>query len=165
MEIEQIYRNVDTIILTHLMVSDNAMQYMQALGYNGFKRYHRYFTKELLCKHINLEVCYYDRYQKVLKAPVDAPIYEPTTLKIHLEKWKELLARHIQELGELNQEHFDVVGITNNVIEELVCCFMKKLEKVNKWIMRFNESNWNSMECHYVDDCLHKKMKEKEEGE
>jgi len=165
MEIEQIYKNVDTIILSHLMVSDSAMQYTQALGYNGFKRMHKCLTKELLCKHIELETCYFDIYQKVLNAPVDTPTYNPTTLKSHLEKWKELLARHIQELGELNQEHFDVVGVTNHIIEDLIHCFIKKLEKVNRYIKRFNESDWNSMDCHMVDDCLHKKYKKMEEGE
>lgn len=165
MEIEQIYKNVDNIILTHLMINDDAMKHMQALGYNGFKRYHRHFEKELLCKHIDLEVCYYDRFQKILDTIVNAPQYSPMSLKNHLERWKELLARHIQELGELNQEHFDMVGVTNDIIECLIGCFVRKLEKVNRWIMRFNESNWDSKEMHYVDDCLHKKMKKKEEGD
>ena len=38
MEIEQIYKNVDNIILTHLMINDKAMKHCQSLGYNGFKR-------------------------------------------------------------------------------------------------------------------------------
>ena len=165
MEIEQIYKNVDNIILTHLMINDKAMKHCQSLGYNGFKRLHKYETKYLLCLHQKLETCYFDKYQKVLDTNIDIPIYNPIDLKEHLEKWKELLNRSIQELGELNQEHFDVIGITNGIIEDLICCFMKKYEKVNRWIARFNESMWNSIECHYVDDCLHKKMKEKEEGE
>jgi hypothetical protein len=163
MEIEQIYKNVDNIILTHLMINDDAMKITQSLGYNGFKRLHRYETKYLLCKHQELENSYFDKYQKVLNANVSNPIYNPISLKDHLEKWRDLLTRHIQELGELNQEHFDVIGITNCIIEDTICCFMKKLEKVNRWIMRFNESDWNSVEIHYVDDCLHKKMKKKEE--
>ena len=43
--------------------------------------------------------------------------------------------------------------------------FVKKLEKVNRWIMRFNESQWNPIDIHKVDDDLHKKMKKKEENE
>ena len=165
MEIEQIYKNVDTIILTHLMINDTAMAYTQSFGYNGFKRLHRHLTKELLCKHLKLENCYFDKYQKILDAPVDTPNYKPMNLKNHLERWKELLERHIQELGELNQEHFDLIGTTNSIIEDIIHCFLKKYEKVNRWIIRFNESNWSSIDCHYVDDCLHKKMKKKEEGE
>lgn len=165
MEIEQIYKNVDNIILTHLMINDKAMKHCQSLGYNGFKRLHKYEAKYLLCLHQQLENCYFDKYQKILDINVDIPVYNPIDLKEHLEKWKILLNRSIQELGELNQEHFDIVGITNSIIEDLICCFMKKYEKVNRWINRFNESMWNSTEIHYVDDCLHKKMKEKEEGE
>lgn len=165
MEIEQVYKNVDNLILTHLMINDDAMKYMQSLGYNGFKRLHRCLVKELLKKHQKLENCYFEKYQKVLNTAVDSTIYEPTTLKYHLEKWKELLFRGIQELGELNQEHFDIVGITNSIIEDLICCFTAKYEKVCRWIMRFNESDWNSIDCHYVDDYLHKKMKNIEERE
>ena len=165
MEIEQLYKNVDNIILTHLMINDKAMKHCQALGYNGFKRLHRCETKYLLCLHQKLENCYFNRYQKVLNAEVENPIYNPIDFKEHLEKWKELLLKDIQELGELNQEHFDTVGMTNSIIEDLICCFIKKLEKVNRWITRFNESMWNSIDCHSVDDYLHKKIKKKEEGE
>lgn len=165
MEIEQIYKNVDNIILTHLMINDKAMKITQSLGYNGFKRLHRCETKYLLCKHIDLENCYFDKYQKVLESNVNVPVYNPISLKEHLEKWKELLNRSIQELGELNQEHFDIIGITNGIIEDLICCFMKKYEKTCRWIARFNESDWNSIEMHSVDDCLHSKYKKKEEGE
>ena len=165
MEIEQIYKNVDNIVLTHLMINDDAMKVCQSLGYNGFKRLHRCLTKELLCEHIKLENCYFDRFQKVLNTKVNFSQYAPMDLKNHLEKWKELLTRHIQELGELNQEHFDVLGVTSETIECVIHILVKKLEKVNRWIIRFNESNWNSMEIHYVDDCLHKKYKKMEEGE
>ena len=87
------------------------------------------------------------------------------SFKDHLEKWKALLESGIQELGELNQEHFDLIGVTSETIECVMCIFVKKLEKVNRWIMRFNESDWNPIDIHKVDDALHKKMKEKEEGD
>lgn len=165
MEIEQIYKNVDNLIMTHLAIHDNAMKICQSLGYNGFKRLHRCKVKYLLCKHIELENCYFDKYQKVLTTNAMTITYTFTNLKEHLEKWKDLLHRAIQELGELNQEHFDIVGMTNCIIDDLICCFVKKYEKVCRYIARFNESNWNSMELHLVDDCLHEKMKKKEEGE
>ena len=165
MEIEQIYKNVDNLVLTHLMLNDEAMKIMQSLGYNGFKRLHRYNTKCLLCYHHQLENYFYDRYQRVLNTRVDFTSYNPLDLKAHLEKWKSLLESSIQELSELNQEHFDVVGVTNYIIEDLICDFVKHLEKVNRWIIRFNESLWSSIDCHMVDDCLHAKMKKKEEGE
>lgn len=165
MEIEQIYMNVDKIILSHLMINDTAMQYCQALGYNGFKRYHRYEAKYLMCKHQELETSYFDRYRKILVSDIDAPIYSPVDLKEHLSSWKNLLETDIQQLSELNQEHFDIVGMTNCIIEEIICDFIKKLEKVNRWISRFDESMWNSIDCRIVDDYLHLKMKKKEEGE
>lgn len=166
MEIEQIYKNVDNILIEHIMLNDDAMKYMQSYGFNGFKRLHRYLEKELVCLHQQLENCFYDKYQKVLTTTnLSTSSYQPLDLKSHLEKWGNQLNRAIQELGELNQAHFDAVGITNNIIEDTICIFLKKHEKVSRWIKRFNESNWNSLDCHIVDDRLHEKMKKKEEGD
>lgn len=165
MTIEEIYKSADNIILTHLMINDEAMKYTQSMGYNGFKRMHRCLVKKLLKKHLMLSTCYFDRYNKILDVRVDKPSYSPMSLKGHFEKWKELLERHIQELGELNQEHFDLVGCSNEIIECVMHKFVRKLEKVNRWILRFNESNWNPIELHNVDDYIHKKYKKKEEEE
>lgn len=165
MELEQIFKNIDNIIVNHIMINDKAMKITQSLGYNGFKRLHRYNEKCLLHLHQKLENCYFDKYRKILDANIDTPIYNPIDLKAHLEKWKLLLELNIQELGELNQEHFDLIGVTNSIVEELICKFNHDYEKVCRWITRFNESNWNSIDCHLVDDCLHNKIKKKEEGE
>ncbi len=78
---------------------------------------------------------------------------------------ENFIRNSIQELGELNQEHFDLVGVTCETIECVMQLFVKKLEKVNRRIMRFNESNWNAIDIHKVDDDLHWKMKKKEEGD
>ena len=45
MTIEEIYKKADNIIITHLMVNDDAMKITQSIGYNGFKRFHRYMAK------------------------------------------------------------------------------------------------------------------------
>ena len=165
MTIEEIYKRTDNLIITHLMVNDDAMKITQSIGYNGFKRLHRYLAKELMCKHQWLNCQYFDRFRKTFETDISIPTYKPVSFKDHLEKWKDLLEKGIQELGELNQEHFDVVGVTNETIECVICIFVKKLEKVNRWIMRFNESNWNAIDIHKVDDDLHCKMKKKEEGD
>ena len=78
---------------------------------------------------------------------------------------ENFIRNSIQEWGELNQEQFDLVGVTCETIECVMQLFVKKLEKVNRWIMRFNESNWNAIDIHKVDDDLHCKMKKKEEGD
>ena len=165
MTIEEIYKRADNLIITHLMVNDDAMKITQSIGYNGFKRMHRYMAKELMCKHQYLNCIYFDRFRKTFETDISIPTYKPVSFKDHLEKWKALLESGIQELGELNQEHFDLIGVTSEPIECVMNLFVKKLEKVNRWIMRFNESNWNSMDLHCVDDYIHKKYKEMEEGD
>ena len=162
MTIEEIYKRADNLIITHLMVNDDAMKICQSIGYNGFKRLHRCLAKELMCKHQWLNCTYFDRFRKTFETDISIPSYKPVSFKDHLEKWKTLLENGIQELGELNQEYFDLIGFNNEVLECVASIFAKKLEKVNRWITRFNESSWNSIDIHLVDDELHKKMKEKE---
>ena len=162
MTIEEIYKRADNLIITHLMINDDAMKITQSIGYNGFKRFHRHLAKELMCKHQWLNCDYYDRFRKTFETNISIPTYKPISFKDHLEKWKKLLEDGIQELGELNQEYFDVVGTTNKIFECVIDCFVHKLEKVNRWIIRFNDSNWDAGFIHLVDDKLHEKMKEKE---
>lgn len=162
MDLEQIYKGIDNIIVNHIMLNDKAMQITQSLGFNGFKRFHRYNETCLLEMHQCLENWYFDRYQKVLNVDVSIIQYNPIDLKAHLSKWKILLETDMQTLGELNQEHFDLVGISNCIIDKLIYKFSKHYEKICRYLKRFEASNWDSLDCHIVDDYLHKKIKEKE---
>ena len=92
-----------------------------------------------MCKHQWLNCIYFDKFRKTFETDISIPTYKPVSFKDHLEKWKNLLENSIQELGELNQEHFDLVGVTCETIECVMQLFVKKLEKVNRWIMSFNE--------------------------
>lgn len=164
MEIEQIYKGIDEIILKHIMLNDKAMQLVQSWGYNGFKRFHRINSKKLFCEHQKIENAMFDKYRKVLEIDVDFIKYSPMDLRTHLEKWKNVLFDDIERLGRLNYKHIEAVGISNNVLECVLNIFLHDYEKVCRYIERFNESNWNSIDCHNVDDYIHKKYKEVEEN-
>lgn len=160
MEIEQIYKGVDEIILKHIMLNDKAMKLTQSWGYNGFKRLHRVNSKKLFCEHQKIENNMFDKYRKMLDINIDFVRYSTMDLKNHLEKWKNILYEDINNLQKLNYEHFEKTGISNDIIECILKIFFHDYEKVCRYIERFNESNWNSIDCHNLDDYLHKKMKE-----
>lgn len=165
MNIEEIYKNVDRIILKHLMINDDAMKICQSLGYNGFKRMHRVNSRKLLNNHLELENNMFDKYRLILNTNVEVSKYDPVNIKNHLDKWKQALEEDIKQLGNLNYKHMETVGISNNIIESLICLFIHDYEKTSRWYARFNESNWNPIDMHAVDDRLHEKIKQDEERE
>lgn len=165
MSIEEIYKNVDKIILKHVMLNDDAMKICQSLGYNGLKRMHRVNTKYLLDNHIKLENGMFDKYRQVLNVNVEFSKYDPVNIKTHLDTWKKTLEDDIKSLGSLNYNHMEAVGISNCVIEKVIELFLHDYEKVCRWYARFSESNWNSIDMHLVDDTLHEKIKKYEERE
>ena len=163
MNIEEVYKSADKIILKHLMLNDDAMKTLQSLGYNGFKRMHRVNTRCLLEKHIELENNMFDKYRKVLNVNVDFKSYKPINIKSHLESWMQTLDEDIKLIGNLNYMHMQLVGVSNSTIEDVLKQFLYDYEKVCRWYERFNETNWNPVEMHIVDDALHEKIKKYEE--
>lgn len=165
MEISEIFKSTDEILLKELMFYDKAMMYAQGFGYNGFKRMFRVLTKKTLCWHIELENNLFDYHRLFLNAGASANTQNFSNIRVILESFKNMLATDLTQLAKLNQEHIAQTGISNCVIENMIKCSREKWNKVSRWITRFNETNWNIIEIHIVDDATHKKMKEYEEGE
>lgn len=163
-DIESIYKELDTIIIKHLMLNDNSMKICQSWGYNGFKRLHRVNSKKMLCEHLKLENCMFDKYRKVLKIENVSTEYSPTSFKYHLNQLKELFYNDIIKVGKLNYEHIKLVGISNSVAESVLEYLNHDYEKFCRWYQRFDENSWNYVDIHLVDDRLHEKIKKIEEG-
>ncbi|MEG1506720.1 MAG: hypothetical protein RR478_04395 [Bacilli bacterium] len=162
MDISTIYQEVDKIILKNLMINDDAMKICQSIGLNGFKRLHRCNIKNLLCKHLKLENNMYDKYRKVLETDILGSKYKIASIKEHLYTWKNSLSEDVKKLGELNKEHFNCVGVENCVIKETIEDMLHDYEKTCRWYCRFEETQWNLHDIHYLDDNLHQKYKELE---
>lgn len=166
-DIETLYKEIDSIILKHIMMNDNAMKLTQSWGYNGFKRFHRINSEKMLCEHLKLENCMFDNYQIILKtdiANLKNDDYSASSIKYHLNQLKEIFYDDIKKLGKLNYEHIKLIGISNSIIECVLKCFAHDYEKVCRWFKRFDESGWNSIDIHLLDDRLHEKMKKIEES-
>ena len=162
--VKDLFENVHKIILSHNKLNYRAMCSVQAMGYNGFKRWHRYRSKCFYELDVKLANDIFDRFRIRADFKDYELNYSPSTLEEHLRSWQKALLDGIQELGTLGKSFYDQTGTGCEVID----CAMKKMskdyEKVSRLLKRFTESDWLTLDMHIVDDKLHKKFKKKEEG-
>lgn len=163
MEIEEIYKQANSIVIKHLMINDSAMRYCQSWSLNGFKRWHRILDKFFNCKSLELETTMFDKYRKVLETEVGNPNYKPTNIKVHIQTWKSVLEADIKTLGNLDVEYIRNVGISNEIIKCIIEKMQKTYEKICRYEDKFNKSNWSYDYIFYEDNRLHEKCKKEEE--
>ena len=70
----------------------------------------------------------------------------------------------IQELGTVQKEYCELSGMRSEVLDCSLSTLTHDYEKVGRYLKRFSESDWLALDMHIVDDRLHDKYKEKEEG-
>ncbi len=160
--VASLYESIARILTTHCKLNMIAMSKMQVLSYNGFKRWHRYRSRQF---H-ELKLCLANElYDKFRIAPTfkDYEItYSPANVEEHLKSWDKALLDAIQELGTLNKEYYEVVGVNCCMIEKAMGKMMRDYEKVGRLLKRFTESDWLTLDMHIVDNKLHEKYKTKE---
>jgi uncharacterized protein YozE (UPF0346 family) len=163
--VRELFESVHKVLLTHCKLNDKAMCAAQALGYNGFKRWHRYRSKCFFDLDTKLANELFDKFSIRADFKDYEVAYSPSALDEHLKAWQKAILDGIQTLGTLDKEFYDQTGMMCGVIG----CAMKKMskdyEKVSRYIRRFTESDWLTLDMHIVDDKLHKKYKAKEEGQ
>ena len=164
--VKALYGSVYKVLSVHCKLNVLAMNAAQSLGYNGFKRWHRHNAKCLFEKKMCLMNELFDRFRIVADFKEQEISYSPASLDEHLKAWEKALLDGIQELGTLSKEFFSQTGMRGEIAE----CTMKMLshdyEKAGRFIKRFNESDWLTLDMHTVDDQLHEKYKRMEqEGE
>ena len=142
-----------------------AMVICQAIGFNGFKRWHRHRSKKFMCWGIGLANELFDNYRKSAAFTSMPGAYTASSLQEHLASWDSCLEKAIQEFADLSKQFLEKTGQLNCFIEKALCCLQKDREKTRRWFTRFQESNWSSHDMHYVDDALHEKEKKKEKKE
>ena len=163
-QITDIFNSVHDVISTYKKVSIKSMVIMQHLGYNGFKRWHRYKSKCLFDLELQLMNKLCDEFRITPNFKDLDVSYTPSSIEEHLRNWDKLLLDSVQELGKLNIEFTKQTGMPCKLIEKLIHKFSKDYQKVGKYLKRFNDSDWLTLDIHIVDDCLHKKYKEKEKN-
>jgi len=154
---------IDEILLHNLMFNDKAMKNCHAMGFNGYKRMHRWNAKKFLCWHIDLENEAYDKYRMTLETKAADFDYNPSDLINHLQKWDMKLGEDIKALGHYNNLYREWAGKDNCVIDAALACMVKNYEKAGRWYKRFMETK-SMHDMHDLDDTLHAKYKAMEEA-
>ena len=162
--VKALFESVHKVLSVHCKLNKHAMSALQSINYNGFKRWHRYRSKQLFELDIKLANELFDRFRIKPDFKDYELSYNPASVEDHLKSWEKALLDGVQELGELSKKYEELTGMSCEVIR----CALKELvydhEKVGRYIRRFNESDWLALDMHIVDDKLHDKYKLKEEG-
>lgn len=162
-QIKSLYENICKVLTTHCKINKLAMRSLQALGYNGFKRWHRYRSRQFFEMKLCLSNEIFDKFRIKGDFKSYDVTYDPTSIEEHLKSWDSVLLDGIQELGTLHKRYFELTGMDSKIIESAIHKMIRDYEKVGRLIKRFMESDWLTLDMHIVDDKLHCKYKEKEE--
>ena len=63
----------------------------------------------------------------------------------------------------MNKRYYKKTGMNCKIIEYSLHKTIKDYEKVGRYLKRFNESDWLTLDMHIVDDKIHEHYKSKEE--
>ena len=160
--VSEIYESIGKILTIHCKLNRLAMSKMQAMGYNGFKRWHRYRSRQFFELKLCLTNELYDKFRITPNFKDYELTYPPTSIEEHLKSWDKALLDAIKELGTLNKEYYELTGVNCCIIEKTIHKMTRDYEKVGRLLKRFIESDWLTLDMHIVDDKLHEKYKVKE---
>lgn len=160
--VTSLFESTDKILAVHCKLNEIAMTITQSIGYNGFKRWHRYRSKEFLELKFALENLLFDEFRITPTIKEYELTYSPSSLEEHLRSWDSALSESIENLGSISNEYYETVGRDCKPIEKAIKIMVKDKEKIGKYIERFTQSDWLTLDMHIVDDKIHKKYKEKE---
>lgn len=162
-QVKALYDGVCKVLTTHCKVNKLAMRSLQAMGYNGFKRWHRYRSRQFFEMKLCLSNELFDMFRIKGDFKSYDISYDPANMEEHLKSWEGALLDGIQELGTLRKKFFELTGMDSKIISKAMRKLACDYEKVGRLIMRFTESDWLTLDMHTVDDKLHCKYKGKEE--
>ena len=162
-QIHSIYEKLYKVLCIHTKLNLLAMTSLQGLGYNGFKRWHRYRSREFFELKLLTRNELYDKFRIVADFKDAELSYSPLSMEEHLKAWDEVLLEGIQELGEVCKDYYEIAGVNCCIAKCAMEKLMRDYEKVGRYLKRFTESDWLTLDMHIVDDALHCKYKAKEE--
>jgi hypothetical protein len=163
--IKEILTDLSNILMRMSILNFKSMTICQKLGFNGFKRWHRCYAKELFDKSICLEIKAFDYYSVMLEPNPEAIDYDAKSLIYHFQSYREYAEKSLSEIGSLNKEFYEVTGFEAPIVCEVKCILLKQIEKCNRMVARYKSIGSEATglhDLHVYDDELHKKMKEKE---
>lgn len=164
--IKEILTGISNILMEVSILNYQAMLSCQKLGFNGFKRWHKCYSKKYYDLSICLEMKAFDFYATELDAPTDVVSYDAKSIIYHFQTFKDTIESDLSRLGSLNKEFFELTGFEAPFVGEIKRYMLKQVEKCNRMVYRYKSIGSEATglhDLHVYDDELHKKMKLKEE--
>lgn len=160
--VHSIYERLYKVLCVHTKLNMLAMTTLQSMGYNGFKRWHRCRSREFFEMKLCVRTELYDKFRIVANFSDSDISYSPMNMEEHLKTWDEVILEAIQELGQICKDYYETAGVSCDIAKRAMQIMMKDYEKVGRYLKRFTESDWLTLDMHIIDDSLHSKYKEKE---
>lgn len=163
--IKEILTAISNIVMELSILNFQSMLVCQKLGFNGFKRWHKYYSKDYYDLVMCLEMKAFDYYSTTLDATSDVKSYDAKSIIYHFQSFKDLADKHLADLGTLNKEFVELTGFEAPKMCDIKCLLMKQIEKCNRMVYRYKSIGSEATglhDIHVYDDELHKKMKQKE---
>lgn len=164
--IKEILTEIANISMELSILNFKSMSICQKLGFNGFKRWHKCYAKELFDLSICLELKAFDFYAVIVEPVGKALDYDAKSLIYHFQSYKEIADKKLVELGELNKDFIELTGFKAPVIKHIRKILLKQVEKCTRIIYRYKSIGSEATglhDLHMIDDELHKKLKKKDE--
>lgn len=160
---KDLYNKLSKICLDELMISSEAYVCMIELNLHGYKRLHRFLSKEFQNFYLEVQKDAYEKIDETLSSEYEYRSYKPENLKEHLETWTEILKKHLKEVGEIIKGIFEEEGYIPCIAQEVQKVLFRNLIKNERAIDKFNDCNWSYEIIYEHDKYLHKKIKKLEE--
>lgn len=165
--IKELLSEIANIAMDLSILNFKSMSCCQQLGFNGFKRWHRCYSKEFHNFVICLENKAFDYYAVDLDLSGSKLDYSPKSITYHFQSYKEYAEKHLEKLGMLNKQFMEVTGFHAPKTEEMKKILLKQIEKCSRMIYRYKSIGSEATglhDLHTYDDRLHDKMKKYEES-
>lgn len=162
MSLKSIYDRVNHILERNLQLNKESVISLQALNLNGFKRAHRWRVMYYIHKQLKLANILFNIERSKLDISPLTMNYSPNSLQEHLQYMINELEQSIEQLGMLNKQHFEEVGNTSKIIEDIIYRMLDDLGNLQRHKAKMEQTDWLEMFMFELDDKLHCKYKEKE---
>lgn len=159
----ELYSDIIKLLKENEQLNEISMSLLQSMGYNGFKRWHRYRARQFHECILRLNNELFDRFHKTVRIEEKTLTYASASMNAHLMNWKEKLADSMEKLGMYAKEYLNITGAENKILCHALHMMARDYEKVCRYYDRFADGDWLVHDMHIVDDMIHYRYKKKED--
>ena len=159
---ENLLNELGDICLEQLMLSSDAYVCMMKLNMQGYKRLHRYLSKEFQDLYLDLQKETFEKYYKIKPSRINYQTYKVDNIKDHLEYWNESSEKHLKRVGEIIKIIFENEGYIPCVAQKMQKILYRNIVKNTRALQKFSDCEWSYEIIYKHDHYLHEKMKKEE---